>query len=106
MATFLDSTPCRRDAAELRRRAERDGYLFFAGLLPPEPLLEVRQQILAFCERHGFLAPGADPAYAIAAPGVRWREGDAEYMAAYDEIQRLESFHALAHATPLLEALE
>src|SRR5947209_20327122 len=103
MADFLDSSPCRADAAELRRRAERDAYLFFAGLIPAAPLLEVRRQILAVCERHGFLAPGSDPAAAVAAPGVRWREGDPEYMAAYDEIQRLEAFHALAHAPAVLE---
>src|SRR5438874_10302885 len=106
MADFLDSTPYREDAGELRRRSARDGHLFFAGLLPREPLLKVRRQILAICERHGFLAPGSDPAEAIAAPGVRWREGDPEYMAAYDEIQRLELFHALAHESSLLEVLE
>jgi len=41
----------------------------------------------------------------IAAPEVRLREGDPVYMAAYDEIQRLEAFHALAHQEPLLAAL-
>jgi hypothetical protein len=105
MADFLDSGPCRDDAGELRVRAEQHGYLYFSQLLPAAPLLEVRRQILAVCERHDFLAPGSDPAQAIAALGVRWREGDPEFMAAYDEIQRLEAFHALAHAPPLLEVL-
>src|SRR5690242_3652748 len=92
MADFHDSSSCRDDPVELRRRAERDGYLFLPRLIPVAPLLGVRRQILAVCERHGFLAPGSNPSDAIAAPGVRCREGDPEYMAAYDEIQRLEVF--------------
>jgi hypothetical protein len=105
MQQFLNSYPVSSDAGALRERAARDGYLFFRGLIPPEPLLEVRRQILAVCERHGFLAEGASREEGIARPGVRWREGDAPYMAAYDEIQRLEVFHALAHQSPLLAVL-
>jgi len=106
MVDVQNSTEWRRDAGELRRRAARDGYLFFGGLLPPQAILTVRRAILAVCAGHGFLAPGSDPEEAIAAPGVRCREGDPEYMAVYDEIQRLEAFHALAHAPALLEVLE
>src|SRR5947207_1406541 len=97
MQSFLDSTPVRRDAAVLRERAAEDGYLFFRGLLPPEPVLSLRRQILEVCARHGFLREGPPLDEAVAAPGVRCREGDPEYAAAYDEIQRMEAFHALAH---------
>jgi hypothetical protein len=79
--------------------------LFFGCLLPREPVLEVRQRILEVCEQHGFLAPGSPPAEAVARPEVRWREGDAEYMAAYDDIQRLEAFHALALRPEILGVL-
>ncbi len=103
---FHDATDLLDDAAALRERARRDGTLFFRGLLPVEPVRELRAQVLAVCEQHGFLQAGSALEDALAAPGVRWREGDAEYMAAYDEIQRLEAFHALAHQPELLAALE
>src|SRR5688500_17186292 len=97
---FLDSSDSLENPAEIRARAARDGYLFFRGLLPREPLIELRHLILDICGRHGFLSPDHHPHEAVAAPGVRWREGDPAYMAAYDEIQRLEPFHALAHQAP------
>jgi hypothetical protein len=105
MLPFLDSTPVAADAAELRARAARAGYLFFRGLLPAATILALRRQILDLCARHGFLEPGSDPADAIASPGARYREGDPEYMALYDDLQRLEAFHALAHQPPLMAVL-
>lgn len=103
---FFDATPLLGHPEALREQAAREGTLFFRGLIPPEPLLDLRRRILDVCARHGFLAAGTPLDVALAAPGVCWREGDPEYMAAYDEIQRLEAFHALAHQPPLLAALE
>lgn len=105
MQPFHDSTPLLTDPSALREQAAREGYLFFAGLLPREPVLQTRREILEICAQHGFLAEGRALEEAVAAPGVRFREGDPKYMAAYDEIQRLESFHTLAHQPPLLAAL-
>lgn len=89
----------------LRERAERDGCLFFRGLLPAEPLRELRRQILELCARHGWLAEDAPLEAGMARGGVRFRENQPEYMALYDELQRLETFHALAHQPPLLAVL-
>jgi hypothetical protein len=102
---FLDSNDVRSDAGRLRRRVEKKGHLFFRGLIPPAALRELRREVLAVCARHGFLAEGAPLEEAIGAPGVRCLEGDPQYMAAYDEIQKLEAFHALAHQPPLLAVL-
>src|SRR5262249_40042659 len=52
-----------------------------------------------------FLSPGTPLEAGIARPGVACRENDPDYMAAYDDIQRLEAFHALAHEPALLEPL-
>ena len=105
MQTYRDATPLLGTPGAIRRQADEDGYLFFAGLIPQEPLLRVRREIAEICARHGFLAEGTKPEDAIARPGVAFREGSPEYMAAYDEIQHLESFHTLAHQPPLLAAL-
>jgi hypothetical protein len=105
MKPFFNSSPIADSPTDLRARADQDGCVFFRGLLPPEPVLDLRRQILELCARHGFLAPETPLDAAVAAPEVRCREGDPEYMAAYDDIQRLEAFHALAHQPPLLAAL-
>jgi ectoine hydroxylase-related dioxygenase (phytanoyl-CoA dioxygenase family) len=105
MEPFVDSTDILSSPGDLRQQARRQGYLFFRSLIPPDPLSTLRRRILEVCARHGFLAEGAPLEAGIAAPEVRYREGDPEYMAAYDEIQRLEAFHALAHQPPLLSVL-
>jgi ectoine hydroxylase-related dioxygenase (phytanoyl-CoA dioxygenase family) len=105
MRPFPDSTALLDNPAALRERAAADGCLFLRALLPEAPVRAARREILEVCARHGFLAAGAPLDDALAGAGVCCREGDPEYMAAYDEIQRLESFHALAHQPALLGAL-
>ena len=105
MSPFTPSCPLTSDPDTLRARAREAGYLFLPGLLEPEPLLTVRREILEICARHHFVSREHPLDDAIAAPGVRFREGDPEYMVAYDEIQRLESFHAVAHRPALLGVL-
>lgn len=105
MQAFAESSNLTGQPEALRARAAQDGYLFFRGLLPEGTLRAARAAILEVCARFGFLNPAHPLNEAVAAEGVRYREGDPEYMAAYDEIQRLESFHALSHEPALLEAL-
>lgn len=105
IAPFADSADLVGDAAALAARASTDGYLFVSGLLPSADILDLRERILEVCAAQGFLAPDSGPGSGLARPGVRYREGDPEYMAAYDDIQRLESFHALAHHPRLLAVL-
>ena len=102
MPLLADSSPLLTDSARLREQAEGDGYLFLRGLIPTEPVRGVRESILEICRRHGFAETGGD---GLAVPGIRFREGEPEYMAAYDEIQRLEGFHALAHRPEVLALL-
>jgi hypothetical protein len=85
---------------ELRSRMEQDGCLFFRGLVNPEAELTARRDILSLCRGAGWLAEGSDLTEGVAAPGVRYVEPD--YMAVYDQVMRLESFHALAHDPTML----
>jgi len=80
----------------LRRRFADEGYVFVRGLVPPEVLAELRAQITAICAAHGWLVPGTDPEDRVA-QGPPCVEGEDEYFAVYDEVQRLEALHALAH---------
>jgi ectoine hydroxylase-related dioxygenase (phytanoyl-CoA dioxygenase family) len=92
------------DGDALRARLEDEGYLYFQGLLDRGRVLALRRDILEVLGARGWIAGGdkLDDAEAI---GMPVREGDEEYFAAYDELQQLESFHALAHEAELLGAV-
>jgi len=102
MNEFTASNDLLLDPAGIWLRAQEDGYLFFRGLVEREALLAVRRDILALCAEAGWLAPGTDPMEGIARPGVVWIEPQPEFMAVYNRVMRLESFHTLAHQTGLL----
>jgi len=106
--TYVDSMELLSDPAGLRARAKAEGYLFFKGLLPAEPLLEVRRQILEILGRHGFLDRQAELMEGKmdmekVAQSVPF-EGCTEEV--YKEVQRLESFHRLSHHPELLRIYE
>ena len=91
----------------LRQRFAEQGYAFFRGVLPPDTLYSLRRRILSICASAGWIAGGEalDEARATRIPV---NEGEPEYFAVYDEVQRLEEFHALPHhpqAVRLMRAL-
>lgn len=107
---FADSTPLLDRPQELRRRHEEDGFLFFRGLLPREDVLALRTDFLDILHRFGWLDESrglteglADQAAVDAIP-----KDDIGFCGvgvpreAYEAVQRLESFHALAHHPRLI----
>jgi ectoine hydroxylase-related dioxygenase (phytanoyl-CoA dioxygenase family) len=80
----------------LRKRVAAEGYAFFRNVLPAEPVLDLRRQMLRICAEAGWIAGGArlDDAVPVRAPV---NEGEAAYFEVYDRIQQLEAFHSLAH---------
>lgn len=68
---FEDSMPLAEDPAQLRIRADRDGFLFFRGLLPADVVLALRGAVLAYAQQVGWLHPEARIHDGIAAPGKR-----------------------------------
>ena len=96
------------DPARLRAKADAGGYLFFKGLLPSEPLLEVRHQILEILDRYGFLDKQTElmdgridmEKVAQSEPF----EGCTEEV--YKDVQCLESFHRLSHHPDLIRVYE
>ncbi len=106
---FEDSTPLLNDRAALRQRMDRDGFFFLRGLLPPEPVLDLRRQILEVCQKYGWLAPGAELMNGIADPAVEQMEpfcGVGVTQAAYADVYRLEAFHRLPHHPAILGVME
>lgn len=61
LEAFEDSSDLLDDPERLLERAGRDGYLFFRGLLDPEPILDLRRQLLTVLDRYGLRAADAGP---------------------------------------------
>ena len=92
------------DREALRARLDDEGYLYFRGLIPRERVLALRGEILEVLGDHGWIA-GSDKLDSAEVVGMPVREGDEEYFSAYDDVQRLESFHSLAHDDGLVGAV-
>ncbi len=97
---FWDSEPDVGNAQVLQNRLEEDGYLFFRNRIPAEAIALVYDEIWAICQAQAWV--DADGAILIDPPVV---EGEDRFWDVYDPLQKLESFHALAHHTAILEPL-
>jgi len=102
---FIESSNIAGDPAALRARAKRDGYLFFRDFVDHDAVLNVRRQFVDILERHGWLDDGTNPLDAVSTKPFRV-EGDADWWPIFDDFQRLEEFHALAHDEPLIAVLD
>jgi ectoine hydroxylase-related dioxygenase (phytanoyl-CoA dioxygenase family) len=102
---FTSSANLLGDREALRRRFREDGYLYLPGLLDPEVVADVRNDVIDVCSRAGWCRPRGeeDACIALGAPRL---EAQAEYFDAYDPIQKLQSFHELAHNVQLLSAVQ
>ncbi|MFF3350528.1 phytanoyl-CoA dioxygenase family protein [Streptomyces sp. NPDC002779] len=107
---FEESTELLGDPEELRARAERDGYLFFRGLLDPEPILQLRSKVLEILTEHGLRASDADPLDGKL-DLARLNELSADQMRVdigvtadvYTDLQKLPELHRLPHHPSLLD---
>ena len=88
--------------ADLRVRACEDGYLFIRGLVPEDAIGRLRSDITAILDEVGWLDAGTDPLAAISTQEARII-GTPEFNPIYDTIQKLESFHTMAHDPALLK---
>ena len=105
MRPFTESNDILGDSAALRRRADRDGYLFLRDLVDKEAILATRRAIPGLLKAVGWIDDGADPVEAITThPALI--AGTPEFIPIYDTIQRLESFHTLAHDPAIFALLE
>ena len=93
---FKEANGLLGDEEALRASFEKDGYIFVKQLIDPEKLIAIRQQFTAILAQEGWIKGGAeqDKAFAI---GMPYREGEPEFLRAYEKIQKVEDFHALAH---------
>ena len=91
--------------SELRARAREDGYVFIRGLVPEDAIGRLRGDITAILDEVGWLDAGTDPLDAVSTQEARII-GTPEFNPIYDAIQKLESFHTMAHDPALLRVAE
>ena len=105
---FIDCTDLLGDRAGLLEHSRQNGYFFFPGLLPAEPVLELRQQVLRVADRHELLEPGTDPDASIRRKGVFIceQDGSETFRRFYIDVQKLRLFHALPHHEHIVRVLE
>ncbi len=108
---FIDSNSLleQGDFDGLRQRGQEEGYLFFKGLLPVDAVREVRRDMLSVVEMYGWRAPGQNVLGGTLngdalnrVPDDEMRSDIGVSRAAYHDVQKLESFHALPHHPNLL----
>ena len=106
MQPFLDSTDVVNDGLELRKRAQRDGYLFISGLLPTDVLENLRMQCLEVARDAGWVKKDTPLEDAIADLDGFCVEPQPEYMGVYFHMYKLQEFQALQHHPNLIRVME
>ena len=92
---FLDSTDVAGNAAVLRQRLERDGYLFLRGLLPADAVRAVRRRLLAKAAAGGWLDPTRPVEAGIADPAAACKDPEDRYMQVFRGLWADEELHRL-----------
>ncbi|MBN6051723.1 phytanoyl-CoA dioxygenase family protein, partial [Nonomuraea sp. RK-328] len=111
-----DSTPVAGDPAELRRRLREHGMLLFRGLLPEGRVAELCARFTEVLRRHDWLAADttgtpdtADIGGAGTEDGLRpaanRRDGSPRWWRMYEDLQKVELMHRMAHAPRLVEVM-
>ena len=91
------------DPVALRARLAEDGYLYFRQVLDPQAVLRVRQDVLDALAGLGWVEPGIPRTGRCTIAPLH--EADEEFIAGYQAVQRLQSFHELAHHPSLMRVM-
>lgn len=96
-----DATDLLADTDALRARLADDGYLFFRDALDRDAIEGVRRAMLGVLARHGWIKGGLSLMKGEAVVHPVHEEMPA-YAPVYDDLQRLEEVHSLAHRPELV----
>ena len=109
LSPFEDSTVLLDDPIALRERAQRDGYLFFRGVIDLAPVLDLRREVLKVLDRHDLRYPGAEPLdgtlnipQLALIPDEDMRSDIGVSKQIYIELQQLPQLQCLPHHPSLL----
>ena len=104
---FEDTAAVLSDIAEVKRRLDRDGFLFIRGLLPPAELEPVRLTWLRFAHDAGWVNAGGEPLEeGVANLDGFYLEPQDRYMDVMHRVYALPEFHEIAHHPNLIGLFE
>jgi len=103
---FVVANGLRDDPAALRALMDRNGYLFFSGLVDPQVIGQARLEILALCRDAGWLDPALPLEQGVWNGQETHLEGEPAYMAVYRKWLRQPLFQRLPCQPVLLEIAE
>ena len=105
VAPFLDSSALLGAPEHLRKRALQDGYPFVRDLVSHNSILRLRRDVTRILDDVRWLDDGTAPMDAISTIDAKLM-GTPEFNPIYETIQRLESFHTMAHDREILDIAE
>lgn len=103
---FVVANSLRDDPIALRAQLEEHGYLFFAGLVDADVLLQARLEVLRLCRDAGWLDPASPLEDGVCNGRATHLEGDPAYMAVYRRWLRQPLFQQLPTLPIFLEIAE
>jgi len=102
---FKESNEILDQPDRIRKRMRFEGYLFFRNLISRDKVMAVRHGVVQACREAGWLKADVPPEEAITDhPPVM--EGDPEWEPVYEKVQKMESFHRLAHEPAVVRVIE
>ncbi len=105
MGKLQDSRALLDDAQALQARLAEDGYLYLSQVLAPQPIASLHSDVTNVLKQHGWIS--SDSAQGDARCNrAPVNEGEDDYFPAYHDIQKLESFHGIAHTPELTSIMQ
>ena len=104
MSKFIESTNLLNNENELRQQISRDGYLFFRDIVNKDSITSVRSDIANLLWSNGWLDEGTEPFEAKTTQEAHLNNTE-KYLPVYDSIQKIQSFHALAHDADVMSLI-
>jgi len=108
---FEDASHLLNDPQALREKADKSGFLYFKNLLPRNKVLNLRRDILEIINQQGWLDQNyplmdgkvnKEQIDHLSEEELNWN-GVGVPFEIYHQIQKLESFHSLAHEPKLVQ---
>jgi len=106
MDSFLDSRDVIDNGQELADRMARDSYLFVGGLLPTEPVQNLRLKVLEIAREGGWIRTDRPLEDGIADQNGFCVDPEPPYLAVFSHINKLPEYHGLPHHPNIVEILE
>ena len=79
---------------------------FLRHLIDPAPIWDLRKDVLTVLQQAGWLREGSPLDDGIANGERIYVEPEPDFLEIYKEVQKLESFHRLAHGSVILNIME